>query len=112
MNVNEPKSEMEVYGVQDDPEKLNEWVTFQVLMMNSQGAHKLLKVCIHEKETVNFIFYKRTDIWAMAWTNTIPAKIKLAHSKTLKKGPKNTLKPAGLINSPQKRVKFKIPQLA
>ena len=46
----------------------------------------------------------------MAWTNTIPAKIKLAHLKTSKKGPKNTLKLVGLINFPQKRVKFKLPQ--
>ena len=35
MNLNEPKSEMETYGCQEDPEKLSDWTTFQILMMNS-----------------------------------------------------------------------------
>jgi hypothetical protein len=35
MGVNDPKAEMEVYGVQDDPEKVPEWLTYQILMMNS-----------------------------------------------------------------------------
>ena len=54
---NEPTSDYEVYNVQPDTEKVKDWLTFLVLMMNSSGKHKLMKVCIHEKEVNGYLSY-------------------------------------------------------
>jgi len=38
------------YGETEDKEKVPNWLTYQVLMMNPKGANKLLKVCIPDLE--------------------------------------------------------------
>ena len=56
VKTNEPNSDFDVYGVQKSEEVLKDWLTFDILMMNSNGKHRMVKVCILEKETVNTFY--------------------------------------------------------
>ena len=48
----DPNNDFEIYGMQPGDEKIKDWLTYEVLLMNSQGKHKMIKVCILEGETV------------------------------------------------------------
>jgi len=57
VKTNEPNSDFDVYGVQKGGEVLKDWLTFDILMMNSNGKHRMVKVCILEKETDGYLNY-------------------------------------------------------
>lgn len=52
----EPDNEYQALGCTPAPETLPNWVSYNVLMMTTQGGHKLVKVCIPKKEggMINF----------------------------------------------------------
>jgi hypothetical protein len=52
MRDHDKNNKYEAYGCTPDKEKVPGWLAYAVLMMNPTGDHKLVKVCIPEKDGV------------------------------------------------------------